>query len=312
VRDPSELYELATDLPIMQRPVLVQALSSFVDAGGAVRIARDHLLETLPNQVVATFDLDQVYDYRSRRPIMDFVEDHWESYEAPSLALHQVKDNKGVPFLLLAGPEPDIQWERFVAAVIQLMDRFDARMSIGLNAIPLAVPHTRPAAVTAHASRRELIEGYEPWISHVRVPASAGHLLEYRLSQRGRDAMGFAAHVPHYIAQNDYPAAAETLLDAVRKVTDLDLPTPDLVRLAEDVRANIDLQVAHSEEAIALVEALEQQYDAFVRGREGESLLSDGQSLPTADELGAELERFLAEQGRGGQGGSLPGPGPTE
>lgn len=302
MRDPSELYELAPERPEIDRPVLIQALSSFVDAGSAVRMAREHLLEHLSHQVIATFDLDQMYDYRSRRPIMDFVEDHWESYEEPVLALYLVRDAADTPFLLLAGPEPDIQWERFVAAVIQLMDRFRARLSVGLNAIPLAVPHTRPAAVTAHASRAELVAGYEPWIQHVRVPGTAGHLLEYRLAAAGRDAMGFAAHVPHYIAQNDYPAAAETLLDAVRKATDLDLPTDQLRTAAADVRANIDLQVAHSEEAIALVEALEQQYDTFVRGRDT-SLLSEGGSLPTADELGAELERFLAEQGRQGNPG---------
>jgi hypothetical protein len=43
------------------------------------------------------------------------------------------------------------------------------------------------------------------------------------------------------------------------------------------------------------VQALEAQYDAFVSGR-GASLLVDDRDLPTADELGAELERFLAEQ----------------
>ena len=76
----------------------------------------------------------------------------------------------------------------------------------------MAVPHTRPAGVTAHASSRDLITGYEPWLQRVQVPASAGHLLEYRLGQQGHDAIGFAAHVPHYLAQTEYPEAAELLL----------------------------------------------------------------------------------------------------
>jgi len=88
VPDPQDLYQLAGDLPDLGRPVLIQALTGFVDAGSAGRLAREHLLETLPGQVIATFDIDALLDYRSRRPVMLFVEDHWESYEEPTLALH--------------------------------------------------------------------------------------------------------------------------------------------------------------------------------------------------------------------------------
>jgi len=128
----------------------------------------------------------------------------------------------------------------------------------------------------------------------------AGHgLLEYRLGQKGRDAMGFAVHVPHYLAQSEYPAAAERLLTAASKATGLLLPTEDLRAAAEVARAEIDQQVEQAEEASSVVRSLEQQYDAFIRGQEGTSLLAEQTGpLPTADELGAELERFLAEQTR--------------
>jgi predicted ATP-grasp superfamily ATP-dependent carboligase len=303
VLDPHQLYELAVDIPELSRPVLVQALSGFVDAGSAVRLARQHLLDHLDPTPVASFDLDQLLDYRSRRPVMHFVEDHWDGYDQPELALHLLHDRQGVAFLLLDGPEPDLQWDRFVASLAGLIDRLGVRLTVGLNAIPMAVPHTRPTGTTAHATRPELIAGYEPWLQRVQVPAAVGHLLEYRLGQQGRDALGFAAHVPHYLAQTDYPAAAEQLLTQVSKATGLLLPTEELRANAELIRADIDHQVAQSEEANALVHALEQQYDAFVRGREGTNLLSSVGPLPTAEELGAELERYLAEQGNSGEAG---------
>jgi predicted ATP-grasp superfamily ATP-dependent carboligase len=224
VPDPHELYQLEEALPELGRPVLIQALTGFVDAGSAGRLARDHLLTTLTSQVVATFDVDALLDYRSRRPLMLFVEDHWESYEEPSLQLHLLSDGSNTPFLLLAGPEPDLQWERFTAAVINLIDRLGVRLTVGFNSIPMAVPHTRPTGITAHATRRDLIGGYEPWLRRIQVPGGAGHLLEYRLGQQDRDAMGFAVHVPHYLAQSEYPAAAERLLTAVSKATGLLLP----------------------------------------------------------------------------------------
>jgi len=301
VLDPNELYQLTDDLPELGQPVLIQALSGFVDAGNATRLAREHLLSKLDTRTIATFDIDQLLDYRSRRPTMVFVEDHWDHYEQPRLELHLLHDAAGTPFLLLGGPEPDLQWERFTAALSALVRRLEIRLTLGLNAIPMAVPHTRPIGVTAHATRAELISGYESWLQRIQVPGSAGHLLEYRLGEQGRDALGFAVHVPHYVAQTEYPGAAELLLTSVSRATGLLLPTEGLRSAADAVRTDIDRQVAQTDEAGSLVRALEEQYDAFTRGRGGPNLLA-GQTgpLPTADELGAELERFLAEQGRPG------------
>ena len=298
MRDPQELYELTGEVPDQGEPVLIQAMSGFVDAGGATRLARDHLLATGSPRMVASFDVDQLLDYRSRRPTMLFVEDHWESYDQQVLALHLLHDAVGTPYLLLSGPEPDLQWDRFIEALIGLVERFQVRLTVGLNAIPMAVPHTRPVGITAHATRSELVKDYRPWIHRVQVPASAGNLLEFRLGERGHDAMGFAAHVPHYLVQNDYPAAAEALLQAVAKATGLVLPTDPLHEAAEKLRATVDEQIANALEVAAHVRGLEEQYDAVMRSRGADSLLGDRTTLPTAEELGAELERFLAEQAR--------------
>ena len=299
VLDPAGLYEIAPGVPDLGAPVMVVALDGFVDAGGARRLAVAHLLASSEPATVATFDVDQLHDYRARRPPMLFVEDHWETYEAPSLTVQLLRDAAETPYLLLHGPEPDVQWERFAAAVRQLVDALGVRMTIGLNAIPMAVPHTRPVGVIAHGSRPELVAGFDPWVASVQVPGAAGHLVEFRLGQAGIDAAGFAVHVPHYVAQAEYPAAAEAMVQAVARVTGLSLPTTALAEAAAQTRQMIDEQVADSSDAQAVVRALEEQYDAFVAGRGG--LLPDGRPLPTGDELGAELERFLAEQ-RGPEG----------
>ncbi|MEV4416746.1 PAC2 family protein [Catellatospora sp. NPDC049609] len=296
--DPQKLYQLTDELPALGRPVLLHALSGFVDAGAAGRLAREHLLDTLDSTVVAEFDLDQLYDYRSRRPLMHFSSDHWVSYEQPKLELHALRDDDDTPFLLLTGPEPDFQWERFVAAITGLIERLQVRLTIGVHAIPMSVPHTRPAGVTAHGTRPELVVGHEPWIADVQVPASMTNLLEFRLGEAGHDAMGFAAHVPHYLADSEYPQAAELLLTSVSRATGLLLPTEDLREAGDRVREEIERQLVDNHQAAAVVKALEEQYDAFTRGRAG-NLLTEPTPLPTAEELGAELERFLAEHNKG-------------
>ena len=91
---------------------------------------------------------------------------------------------------------------------MQLSADLRVRMAVGFHGIPMGVPHTRQLGVTAHATQPELVEGYRPLVDKLQVPGSAAALLEYRLGADGRDAIGFAVHVPHYLAQAAYPAAA--------------------------------------------------------------------------------------------------------
>jgi hypothetical protein len=305
--DPAELFRYADPLPTLQNPVLVQALDGFVDAGNATRLARGHLLDSLQTERVATFDVDQLYDYRGRRPEMLFVTDHWESYAAPQLVIDAVTDAAGARFLLLSGPEPDVQWERFVTAVSMIVERLGVRLLVGLNAIPMGVPHTRPSTVIAHGSPASLVSDYSNWLGTVQVPAAAGHLLEYRLGTAGVPAMGFAVNVPHYLAHLDYPAAAAKLLSCVAAAGSLTLPTDALDLAAVSTAADIDAQVAGSEQISAVVRTLEAQFDEIVAGRSA-SLVADGGRLPTADELGAEFEKYLSQQPDPGDGPDHPGP----
>ena len=293
---PEELFTVAADVPDLSGVPLIEMLDGFIDAGMARRLTRDHLFAAGAATPVATFDVDLLHDYRARRPPMVFAEDHWESYEPPTLDLQLLRDSAGTSFLVLSGSEPDVMWERFAAAVELLVERLDVGLVIGTNAIPMAVPHTRPIGITAHAARKELIEGYQPWVSRVQVPGSAGHLLEHRLALAGHDSMGFAVHVPHYLAQAAFPPAAEALLRALTRSTGLVLDADGLQELSKQTQESIAGLVAQSDELTELVRNLEEQYDAVVADRG--TTLSEAGSLPTADELGAELERFLAERSR--------------
>lgn len=308
MRDPADLYTWhERPAPLSEGdagPVLLHILSGFIDAGAAGALARAHLLSTYEHRVLAEFDVDLLLDYRSRRPAMLFVADHWESYDEPHLRLLEVTDETGVPFLLLEGAEPDVAWERFLGATRQLVEQLGVRLTIGVHGIPMGVPHTRPTSLTAHATRQELVAGRDAWIGSVQVPGSLTNLIEFRLGQAGHAAMGFAVHVPHYLASAEYPEAAAVLLENVAAVTDLTLPTAQLRAAAERTRAELDQQLAGSAEVAEVVQALEQQYDAYVAARgdgpgDEQELLAGRSGFPTADELGAELERFLAEQHKG-------------
>jgi proteasome assembly chaperone (PAC2) family protein len=293
VLDPAGLYRLEPDAPELADPVLVMVLDGFVDAGAAARLAADSMLASGSGQRVVRFDVDQLVDYRSRRPPLRFETDHWEHYTAPELDVVALTDSEGTGYLLLTGPEPDTQWERFAAAVEELVRTLDIRLVVNLTGIPMAVPHTRPIGVTVHGTRPELTEGHEALFATAEVPGSAVALVEYRLGQAGHAAMGFAVHVPHYLARAEYPQAARVLVDHLTVATGLYLPTASLTTAAERAEREIAEQVEGSEEVAQVVAALERQYDTVIS--EGDERSSPmGGELPTADELGAEVERFLA------------------
>lgn len=294
-RNPADLYEVGPAAPDADGDlVMLYYLDGFIDAGAAGRLLTTHLMASLEHEHVASFDIDSLLDYRSRRPIMTFAKDHWDDYDGPELALSLLRDSEGTPFLLLAGLEPDREWEAFTAAVMQLTSSLRVRLSVTFHGIPMGVPHTRQLGVTAHATQPDLIEGYRPQVDKLQVPGSAAALLEYRLGADERNAIGFAVHVPHYLAQAAYPAAAVTLLESVQRATGLVLPGDALREAARRTDLEIARQVEGSEEVAEVVQALEQQYDAFAADRE--NLLAGDEQVPTAEELGAQFEQFLAEQ----------------
>ena len=291
--DPRLLYTVHEDVLAGlagHRPVLLHQLDGFIDAGQAGRILTANLIEQLESEVVAEFDHDQLHDYRSRRPAMIYDTNQWRSYADLQLRLHKVTDEHGEVFLLLSGPEPDVQWERLAAAVIGLIEVLDVRLTVTLHGIPMAVPHTRPVMATAHATDTELVKGYRSWIDRVEVPASFTGLLEYRLGQLDRKAMGFAAHVPHYLAQAAFPEAGLALTRLLNSATGLAVPVESLEEASATNVADINAEMAQSPEVQELVATLEQQYDTMAA--------DESQQVPSADEIAAEFERFLAERDR--------------
>lgn len=296
MQNPSELYRFETDAEPqeLRASVMIVTLGGFVDAGNTQRLLSDHLLATTEGSVVASFDVDQLLDYRGRRPGMVFDTNRWLSYEDPCLALHRLVDRDGTPFFLLTGPEPDYQWERVVEAIRQLVVALGVDLVVSAHGIPMAVPHTRPIGMTAHATDPRLIPEQLNPFGRVEVPGSLASLLELRLGESGHDAMGFAIHVPHYLAQSEFADGAVTALNAITGATALNLPIDDLVAAAGLNRAEIAQELAGSEEVAQVVAALERQYDTFVEGLQKPSLLAtDVSELPSADEIGAELEQFL-------------------
>lgn len=290
----SRLVHVVDDLPEGDDHglVMVVALEGFLDAGSAAGLAVTHLLGEEPGRVVASFEVDELYDYRARRPPLSFREDHYADFAAPRLVVRRMLDDDGAPYLLLHGPEPDFRWEGFARAVREVVERFGVSLTVSLGSVPMAVPHTRPVQLTHHATSASLLVQENVWKGEIRVPASAQSLLELRLGEWGHDAMGFVAHIPHYVAQVDYPQASVALLEGLCNVADLRLESGPLKEAGEARQVEIATQISDSEEVREVVEGLEQQYDAYHSS--ASQLVGEDEPLPSGEELGEQFEQFLA------------------
>jgi predicted ATP-grasp superfamily ATP-dependent carboligase len=214
--------------------------------------------------------------------------------DLPELTLSEVTDEAGTTFLLLHGVEPDLGWQSVVRSIVELIRTYGVRMTVGMHAIPWPAPHTRPVEITAHSSDPELLGIHQPWVGQVEIPGSVAALIEMNLSQSKMPAMGYAAHVPHYLASGEYPKAALALLDQVALSTGLVIPRDELREAAAAMDIDIDQQISSVEENREVVSALEQQHDSVMMSRRELTATADG-SLVSGDELAASLEKYLAD-----------------
>ncbi len=290
---PEKLYTLHADVTPTDRRVLLYSFNGFLDAGGACRIAVDAMTTKLEHRLIATFDSDELIDFRARRPRMTYATDHFVNVDVPTVSLHEITDAEGAPFLLLAGPEPDFQWGRFLAAVHSLVELFEISLSVGMSAIPWPAPHTRPTGVTVHGSERELLASYPSPLGEIEVPGSVGSMLELSLAEAGRASMGVSVHVPHYLVQFDYPRAAMKVIATTAEVAGLVIPFEDLEPSALTAEAEIAAQLEGNDEFGSVVEALEEQFDQ--QQAQDVASLAPGGAIPTGEEIAASVEQFLAE-----------------
>jgi len=278
----------------LHQPVLVVMLLGWIDAGSAAATAMGVLDSSIAASTVGTFDSDIFIDYRARRPIMELRDGVNTNLVWPQIRLKHGQDPSGRDVLLLTGHEPDAMWHRFGDLVGDIAVELGASFMLGFGAYPFATPHTRPSRISVTCGSPEVAATMPFNKNSVDVPAGVEAVLERALTDRGVPASGLWVQVPHYVANAPYPAASIALLDALRQVTGISADTALLQEEAQTHRMRLDELVAASQEHLLMVQQLETVFDQEAPTQQ----LPISGPLPTGDELAAELERYLREQGK--------------
>lgn len=281
---------------------MVALLTGFSDSGATVQQLSEHLFANLDNEVLIRFENDELLDYRSRRPILYFEKDHIDSYEPANLAIYLMRDEADQPFLLLEGYEPDMRWEGFAEAVVEIAQRYQISSFTWVHAIPFPIPHTRPTGITVSGNRRDMIDRFSEWKPQTQVPGNIVHLLEYRLTEAEFQVAGFVLLVPHYLADNEVPKSALSGLELITAATGLVFPSDDLRERATSFETKVNAQVQENAELSKLIQTLEQGYASGETAPARAPLGRPTAQPPSADQLADELEKYLANLRRNTEG----------
>lgn len=290
----SDAYLLHQPLPTLDRPVMVVMLTGWIDASGSAAAAMAAVEASCNVEPLATFDGDSFIDYRARRPTMELRDGINTRLAWSDIELKLGKDKAGADVLTLSGPEPDSQWRRFGAEVGQLAQSLGVAKMVAFGAYPFATPHTRPTRLSSSSPSADVLSDLTYLKNSVDVPAGVSAVLEHACTDRGVPALGIWAQVPHYVSAMSYPAATLALLNGLTEVTGIALDTNDTRTDAEIQRQRLDQLVAANDDHSQMVRQLEELYDV----NQEQTLNLAPESIPSGDELAAEFERFLRDQGQ--------------
>ena len=222
----------------------------------------------------------------------------------PSLLMHAVTDTSVEDSCCSAGPNRICDGNDSSRPSPTFTENFGVTDVVGLNAIPMAVPHTWPSTITAHGSDIAALGDLPRWGSSMKLPASASMLLELRLAEKSPIAHRDCRCMYRTTLRSRTIRRRPRLLQAITTVTDLELPVSALENAATKMREQIDNEVSGNSEIESVVHALEEQYDSYTKAQESRVAARGRGRLPSGDELGAEFERFLAEQAGNGPDGN--------
>ncbi|MGZ4481559.1 MAG: PAC2 family protein, partial [Gaiellales bacterium] len=191
--------------------------------------------------------------------------------------------------VVLMGTEPNMRWRTFATQVAELAKCVGVDMVLTLGALLADTPHSRPVPVQATASDPELIERLGLTRSNYEGPTGIVGVLHDACARAGLRSASLWAATPHYISAAPNPRAAAAILERLAELVGTPGPSAELQRAASEYSLRVAAAIADDPEISAYVEQLEQQ---AAEAEEGDTA--------TGDQLAADFERYLREQGGDG------------
>lgn len=270
----------------LDSPILLVCLDGWVDAGRVL----DRTVRAIVGSasvVLASFDTDELIDYRGRRPIMHVDDGINTGVDWPRIELLATRDLDGRDVVVLVGAEPDRAWKGFAAALVVLAKRYGVKLVLTLGAYPAATPHTREVLLSAVGTTPKLVEQVGYLEGKLDVPAGVQACIERECAAGGIPSVGMWAPVPHYAANEVFVPAVVALLAGLEQVADRRFLTEALSAESQSATERLDALQREDTERQQMVSNLEAHSDHVANVHPSQ--------IPSGDELAAEFTQFLEE-----------------
>lgn len=260
-------------------PQLVIAVSGWVDGGFVTTKVGEYLTSLGPE--VATFAPDELYDYRSNRPTIEFSDGASTEIRWPSLSISAVTEGR-THLLVLTGPEPDTRWQEAAAEIAELAGAAGVKRVISVGAVAAAVAHTRATPIMTTSTDPE-VESFGLPVGRFSVPGAFVNVVSHHIARsKGIPEVGFWAQIPHYVSGVYWPGV-EAIMSRLVSFLGAEVNVAEIVLKAHQVRQRLDRAVASRQDARDFVRRLEETTPGF--GLEGNT------------DLAEEIEEFLRDLG---------------
>jgi proteasome assembly chaperone (PAC2) family protein len=268
--------------PDVSRPVMVCAFSGWNDGGEAASTAARHLRDQWGARRFAGLDPEEFYDFQVHRPTVRSLDGITRRIDWPANEFYLAQP-AGRDVLLFIGVEPNTRWRTYCEDVLRVASELDAEVLVTLGAFLADVPHTLPAPVSASSADPDWLERSDIVPARYEGPTGIVGVLHDIAASVGLASVSVWAAAPHYLPSEVNPRAALALLETVRDLLDLEIDTGDMARAAIEWRRQVDQVLEEDGNLRDYVHRLEEA--ASARGEHTE--------IPDADELAAEVERYL-------------------
>jgi predicted ATP-grasp superfamily ATP-dependent carboligase len=273
---------------------MVCAFQGWNDAGDAASSAVSFLASALDARRFARIDSEEFYDFQANRPSIRFDEHDQREITWPTVEIFEASAPRAPRDLVLVqGVEPSMRWRSFASHLVDLAEALGVQVVVSLGALLGDVPHTRPVAMSGHASDAALLERLGIQASRYEGPTGIVGVLHTACAQAGLPAASLWAAVPHYVAAAANPKAALALLRRIEVLVGVSVDMSELETSAADYERQVGMAVRSDPDIQAFVERLEQAADS-----EEQPAPED---LPSGDTIASEFQRFLRQRGREGK-----------
>jgi proteasome assembly chaperone (PAC2) family protein len=289
--------------PTLHRPTIIAAFTGWNDAGDAASNSLRHLIEAWKAQPLAEIDPEEFTDFATVRPHVRLDAGMTRSIVWPTVGLWSAS-TPGGDVILLLGPEPSLRWRLFGEQVMAIAARFEATMLLTLGALLADVPHSRPVQLMGTATEQAMIDRFDLQRSRYEGPTGIVGVLHDAASRTDLSSASLWAAVPAYASQVPSPKAALALVERTCEMLGCPAPTGRLVAEAGEYDARVSAFVGDDDDLIGYVSRLESLADNGElddddddEGDEADVAQAGDDSPLNSDELMAEVERFLRDQG---------------